>query len=998
MRLRAISARSARTIAALALASSACATALGGFIGAAPAAAQQACPNEAVRAQQHATYLPECRAFERVSPADKNGQELGPINSQHTDEISYAAAATGQAAFYTLGGAVPGSESGALYPPVLSRLGAAEEPWLAFPQAPSTQFSAYRTGAQRNGAPFGYLSPTLSCGVYATELAQPERDGASGEAADLPPDETAEEQIQNVYVKNFETASNTLVTRLRPEEPALSSGAYEIEGATADCEHVIFVNLERGYALPLRPASTQYAPQDSLYEWSEASEEPRVASILPDGAPAVHVIESGALSSYGSPPLHEISADGTRIFFNAEAEGPEVPQAERGATQVYMRIDGERTVDVSASKTATPDQGALFEGASADGSSVFFIANYGLTSRSSSGKQAPSRCNVSATEDRYGEGCDLYEYRVSDGVSGEGTLTDLSADQEAQTGDTKGADVRGVVAISEDGSTVYFSSSGQIVPGKGNSEAQNEQRYERSAEELRLDEANVYVSHAAEALQYVATIRRAEAGSGAPTEALDALVSVGGHGMQYLVARVSPEGEYLLLASDKSLAGYDNQDLSATETRRQPHESNTVSVKVEAAPETPSGGEHALAAGEQSADDTQSGVSILKEQKLAGEASFTTGELTGEVGQTIDYRITVTDGAEADVKLERFADSRCTNLAGGASELKAGESASWTCEHLLASGDEPSYSNAASVESVSETPVRDPELYEFQRSSGSLTCVSCEPEGRRPQEPSGDSPFGAAGPYLEVHTTDIPENLLADGKVLFDSYTPLLASAPRGSVNPYLWVPEGLEGCQQPGGCVSVLDTTVGTFGTYFVGASENGESVYISSAAQLAPEDQDGSRDLYDVRVGGGKLFLPAAEGCEADGLPCQQSEGLQSPGSAHPTESPGSANAGSEPSIAVASYVTSAVKLARHTTKGRRLTLVVLAPAAGKLRIAGAGIGTLERSLPDAARYTLTLSLTAKAVGALRRHRNLATTVHVRFTPTTGQPSSTSFTARFR
>ncbi|HXV04334.1 MAG TPA: fibronectin type III domain-containing protein, partial [Solirubrobacterales bacterium] len=41
-----------------------------------PAPPSEACPNEALREEQHATYLPDCRAYEMVSPADKNGGNL----------------------------------------------------------------------------------------------------------------------------------------------------------------------------------------------------------------------------------------------------------------------------------------------------------------------------------------------------------------------------------------------------------------------------------------------------------------------------------------------------------------------------------------------------------------------------------------------------------------------------------------------------------------------------------------------------------------------------------------------------------------------------------------------------------------------------------------------------------------------------------------------------------------------------------------------------------
>ncbi len=58
-----------RLPAALALALAA--TGLAGV--ASPANAADACPNAAVRAQQHSESLPDCRAYERVTPNDKSG-------------------------------------------------------------------------------------------------------------------------------------------------------------------------------------------------------------------------------------------------------------------------------------------------------------------------------------------------------------------------------------------------------------------------------------------------------------------------------------------------------------------------------------------------------------------------------------------------------------------------------------------------------------------------------------------------------------------------------------------------------------------------------------------------------------------------------------------------------------------------------------------------------------------------------------------------------------
>src|SRR4051812_34774972 len=46
------------------------------FAAPAAAPADPGCPNGAIRDQQHSTYLPQCRAYEQVSPVDKNGTDV----------------------------------------------------------------------------------------------------------------------------------------------------------------------------------------------------------------------------------------------------------------------------------------------------------------------------------------------------------------------------------------------------------------------------------------------------------------------------------------------------------------------------------------------------------------------------------------------------------------------------------------------------------------------------------------------------------------------------------------------------------------------------------------------------------------------------------------------------------------------------------------------------------------------------------------------------------
>src|SRR5208283_5089107 len=461
------------------------------LLGAAPSASagSSSCPNEAIRVQQKvaevgaSTYLPECRAYERASPAAKNGQELGPPNDGAPNEIPYQPAVHAAGVFYILEGAAPGSESGAFWSPSIARLEGGEAPWTNFPEAPTERFAALPPEYGRV-ANYAFLNPELTCGIEVTALPQPAYPGAP--VADVPPGEEQlfEEglDVGNIYTRNFLSGDNVLVTSEKPREPQQQTeltANYHIDGVSADCKHVLF-QTEEFYEFHVTPKSSEYAPVGSLYEWNEGSEGPQDASVLPSGEAATNVVVNGQSASYGSPPIHDLAVEdeSTRAFFTASTGKAVEPGVAAGSAQVFMRLDGKTTVSLSASKTSTPDRGAFLEESSADGSRGFFIANYGLVAPSGSAEHCE---NAPTAGPHYGEGCDLYEYHVTNATTGAGTLTDLSGDPS----DASGASVRGVVGSSEDGTVVYFSATGQLVAGKGNSASQNAEK----------GEANVYAAH-----------------------------------------------------------------------------------------------------------------------------------------------------------------------------------------------------------------------------------------------------------------------------------------------------------------------------------------------------------------------------------------------------------------------------------------------------------------------------------------------------------------------
>jgi uncharacterized repeat protein (TIGR01451 family) len=94
--------------------------------------------------------------------------------------------------------------------------------------------------------------------------------------------------------------------------------------------------------------------------------------------------------------------------------------------------------------------------------------------------------------------------------------------------------------------------------------------------------------------------------------------------------------------------------------------------------------------------------SIEKLQEIAGSATgFTILPLIGEVGQTVDYEMLVTNTGNVPLTFTSFSDPRCDagTLAGGlgATPLPTGESTTYTCDHLLNAHDRKAsyYSNTA---------------------------------------------------------------------------------------------------------------------------------------------------------------------------------------------------------------------------------------------------------------------------------------------------------------
>ncbi len=838
----------------------------------------ESCPNAALRAEQavaegSAHALPACRAYELSSPPLKNEEEVN-VPDRFVAEASFQAAEQGAGVVYSLTGAIPGSEAGGLYGHALSTSPAPGSAWSALPLEPSNRLGGLH-GAGVNSGEFESFSPSLGCGAMRTRLAVPALPG--DEEPQLPKGphgevlESPEEQIDNLYLWRAPD-EYTLISNVRPENPQKfpEGPSYHVDGISNDCSTVLFEDENHGYSLPVGPHG-EPAPEPSLYEWKAGSSpeacranqetcRPTVASVLPDGTLATEVLDTHAGEFFSD--LHELSSDGSRAFFTAVSDG-QGPGEEKDAhaRQIYLREGGHTTaVSISPNKEVR-DTGAKFEAASADGGRAFFIANYGLT-----GGDGTSTCRLTSenfqvdNNNGAGTGCDLYEYNV-----GSSSLSNLSAD----TSDPRGADVRGVLGVSEDGSVVYFACTGQLAPGEGNTAAEDEATSgtTRAGEPKTEAEANVY-AYSEGKLRYVTTIGEAEAGGWnlgqSPFLEVDAISAY--KGMHYYNARVSSDGAYLLLATRHRVGAYDNAQ--------------------------------------------------------------------------------------------------------------------------------------------QETGTPEWEYYEYSLGAATLSCASCDPSGEQPIADAYEQ-FSPHGVFDVVQNGIIKRNLAVDGRVFFDSLQPLHAAvgansfvASNGSVNVYEWKPAGLEGCvppavgeglAAPAGCLGLLSSGTDPFPTYFEGASADGQDAYITTHAQLVPQDQDGLNDLYDVRVDGGIAASPAAPSCSAEMQECQpQGPGLGS--SPHASESgAGGGNVIATPTKPVTGVEgTHSVKaFVKGKVKGTTARVSVVAPAKGTIVASGAGLKGAHMNAGAAGAYTLKVSLTTKEKRLLRRKHTLRLKLRVSFSSASGQRS---------
>ncbi|HTR75568.1 MAG TPA: hypothetical protein VMH33_09995 [Solirubrobacterales bacterium] len=196
-------------------------------------------------------------------------------------------------------------------------------------------------------------------------------------------------------------------------------------------------------------------------------------------------------------------------------------------------------------------------------------------------------------------------------------------------------------------------------------------------------------------------------------------------------------------------------------------------------------------------------------------------------------------------------------------------------------------------------PEGEAEIYRFDATEDTLSCLSCAPT-RVP--PSGDASLESnieriGGPEPTGLVSLIP-NLSPDGRrAFFQTPDALVPEDTDGVQDVYEWEADGEGSCVAAGGCVYLISSGYSAHDNYLYGVSESGRDVFISTSDLLLPSlDADETPSIYDARVEGG-FPETAGRATECLGEACQPAAvppSDQTPGSAG---FEGSGNVSSEP-----------------------------------------------------------------------------------------------------
>jgi hypothetical protein len=159
------------------------------------------------------------------------------------------------------------------------------------------------------------------------------------------------------------------------------------------------------------------------------------------------------------------------------------------------------------------------------------------------------------------------------------------------------------------------------------------------------------------------------------------------------------------------------------------------------------------------------------------------------------------------------------------------------------------------------------EAYIYDLSSGSLTCVSCNPSGA---PPLANTALYEVPLTVGLFASPTPPLLSEDGsRAFFQTAEALVPQDTNGVRDVYEWenghiylISSGQGGEYGTSGNSS---GGISTLGSTLAGANSNGDEVFFTTTDRLVPQDEEDSRAIYDARVDGGFPYTPPGHGCDS-------------------------------------------------------------------------------------------------------------------------------------
>lgn len=277
------------------------------------------------------------------------------------------------------------------------------------------------------------------------------------------------------------------------------------------------------------------------------------------------------------------------------------------------------------------------------------------------------------------------------------------------------------------------------------------------------------------------------------------------------------------------------------------------------------------------------------------------------------------------------------------------------------------------------------QLYRWRQDEASPTCLTCV-RSAGPARTSGVNLGIADSARVETvrFMTGTPNNysrnaigqvnraVSVDGRIIaFDSPDQLVDEDQNQVRDVYIW-----DANAAPEDRLQLVTSGVGLSPSYYVDMSPNGDNVFFTTQDGLVDADRDLAYDVYVARVGGGFPESPAS--CVA--------EACRPPRIGDPVTALITSNILTPPTVGTGKPVQVGVpkfRVRSVRTASSRVTVRVDAPAAGRLRVSGANVRTVNRSVKKAGTYTLRVPLRAAAKRRVTSGRTVRVGLRTEFRP---------------